>query len=145
MISMTLDHPSAKSRFLLLVRHAFKYYLVGGTGILVNLGILYALTEFAGLWYLLSAGIAIYVSVTSNFALNKKWTFKDYASTQRTLIMYAKFLGISLLGAGIQLGFIYLFVEVMALYYILSAFISIVIAGSFVFILNRRWSFGIKL
>lgn len=142
---MTLEKQGWKSRISRLVKHAVKYYLVGGMGVLVNLGILFALTEFAGLWYLLSSVIAILVSITCNFTLNKIWTFRDSPLTQRTLFMYGKFVGVSLFGMGIQLGFIYLFVEAMSIYYLLAALISIFIAGSFNFMINRRWSFGIKL
>ncbi|MFQ6025366.1 MAG: GtrA family protein [Nitrosopumilaceae archaeon] len=142
---MTLEKQGWQSRISLLVKHAVKYYLVGGMGVLVNLGILFALTEFAGLWYLLSSVIAILVSITCNFTLNKIWTFRDSPLTQRTLFMYGKFVGVSLFGMGIQLGFIYLFVEAMSIYYLLAALISIFIAGSFNFMINRRWSFGIKL
>ena len=46
---MTLGEQSRFGRISLFARHAFKYYLVGASGVIVNLGILYALTEFAGL------------------------------------------------------------------------------------------------
>ena len=142
---MTLDRQDRHGRISLFARHAFKYYLVGASGIVVNLGILYALTEFGGLWYLLSSSIAIYVSITTNFFLNKIWTFKDTMTSQSTALMYIKFIGVSLVGMGIQLGFNYLFVERVSLYYLLAALISIGIASSVNFVLNRHWTFGIKL
>ena len=142
---MTLDKQDKSSRISLFARHAFKYYLVGASGVLVNLGILYALTEFAGLWYLLSSSIAIYVSITTNFVLNKVWTFRDITIKQGAFLMYGKFVSVSLIGMLIQLGFNYIFVEELKLYYLLAALISIIIASSTNFVLNRRWTFGIKL
>lgn len=142
---MTLEKQGWASRILLLVKHAVKYYLVGGSGVLVNLGILFTLTEFAGLWYMLSSVIAVSVAITSNFTLNKIWTFRDSPLTQRTLFMYGKFVGVSLFGMGVYLGGIYVFVEAMSIYYLVAALISIAIAGSINFVINRRWSFGIKL
>ena len=142
---MTLRRQDRFSRILLFARHAFKYYLVGASGVIVNLGILYALTEFAGLWYLLSSSLAIYTSITTNFLLNKAWTFKDTMAKQPGALMYVKFIGVSLVGMGIQLGFNYLFVEKLSLYYLLAALISIGIASSVNFVLNRHWTFGIKL
>lgn len=142
---MTLEKQDRFSKLSLFAKHLSKYYLVGASGVFVNLGILYALTEFEGLWYLLSSTIAILVSITTNFILNKKWTFKGEMTKQRTIIMYSKFMGISLIGMIIQLGFNYLFVEKLALYYLLAAFISIGIASSVNFILNRHYTFGIKL
>ena len=142
---MTLDKENKLGRISLFAKHAFKYYLVGASGILVNLGILFILTEFVGLWYLLSSTIAIYVSITTNFLLNKTWTFRDTAIKQRDFLMYGKFIGVSLVGMGIQLGFNYMFVEKLSVYYLLAALISIMIASSVNFVLNRRLTFGIKL
>ena len=142
---MTRGEQKRFGRIPLFARHAFKYYLVGASGVFVNLGILYSLTEFGGLWYLLSSSIAIYVSITTNFFLNKIWTFKDTMTSQSTALMYIKFIGVSLVGMGIQLGFNYLFVERVSLYYLLAALISIGIASSVNFVLNRHWTFGIKL
>lgn len=142
---MTLDKEDKLGRISLFAKHAFKYYLVGASGILVNLGILFVLTEYVGVWYLLSSGIAIYVSITSNFLLNKAWTFRDTVIKQRGFLMYGKFIGVSLIGMGIQLGFNYIFVEKLSVYYLLAALISIVIASSVNFVLNRRLTFGIKL
>lgn len=142
---MALGEQSRHNRLSLFARHAFKYYLVGASGVIVNLGILFTLTEFAGLWYLLSSSIAIYTSITTNFILNKIWTFKDTEMRQRTVLMYAKFIGVSLVGMGIQLGFNYLFVDKLHLYYLLAALISIGIASSVNFVVNRHWTFGIKL
>ncbi|MGI0011041.1 MAG: GtrA family protein [Nitrosopumilaceae archaeon] len=142
---MTLDKEDKLGRISLFAKHAFKYYLVGASGIFVNLGILFVLTEYVGLWYLLSSSIAIYVSITSNFLLNKAWTFRDTVIKQRGFLMYGKFIGVSLVGMGIQLGFNYMFVEKLSVYYLLAALISIVIASSVNFVLNRRLTFGIKL
>ncbi|HXX06000.1 MAG TPA: GtrA family protein [Candidatus Bathyarchaeia archaeon] len=133
------------SKASLFAKHAFMYYLVGGIGVLVNLGILYALKEYLGLWYLASSAIAIYVSMTTNFFLNKAWTFKDTMVKQSTLFMYFKFIAISVVGMLIQLGFNYIFVNNMQMYYIVAAFISIVIASGVNFVLNRKITFGIKL
>lgn len=142
---MTLGEEDRFSRIPLFARHAFKYYLVGASGVFVNLGILYTLTELAGLWYLLSSSIAIYISITTNFCLNKIWTFSDTRTKQRAVVMYLKFVGVSLAGMGIQLGFNYLLVEKLSLYYLFAALISIGIASSVNFVLNRHWTFGIKI
>ena len=142
---MTLDKENKLGRISLFAKHAFKYYLVGASGVFVNLGILFVLTEFVGLWYLLSSSIAIYVSITTNFFLNKTWTFRDTVIQQPGFLMYGKFIGVSLVGMGIQLGFNYMFVEKLSVYYLLAALMSILIASSVNFILNRRLTFGIKL
>jgi dolichol-phosphate mannosyltransferase len=141
---MTLRNQDKRSRLSLFAKHAAKYYAVGASGVLVNLGLLYYLTEYVGLWYFLSYALAISVSITSNFVLNKFWTFTDSIDSQRIIIMYVKFVSVSILGMAVQLGSIYVLVESLTVYYMLAAFISICIAGAINFIINRRWTFGVK-
>lgn len=141
---MTLRDQDKGSRLSLFAKHAAKYYAVGASGILVNLGLLYYLTEYGSLWYFLSYALAISVSITSNFILNKFWTFRDSIDSQKTIVMYVKFVSVSMLGMAIQLGSVYVLVESLTVYYMLAALISICIAGAINFIINRRWTFGVK-
>ena len=141
---MTLRNQDKGSRLSLFAKHAAKYYAVGASGILVNLGLLYYLTEYVGLWYFLSYSLGISVSITSNFILNKFWTFRDSIDSQKTIVMYVKFVSVSMVGMAIQLGSVYVFVESLTVYYMLAALISICIAGAINFIINRRWTFGVK-
>lgn len=133
-----------QSRLSLFAKQAAKYYAVGASGVLVNLGLLFYLTEYVGLWYFLSYSVAISASITSNFILNKFWTFRDSMNSQRTIVMYVKFVSVSMLGMAIQLGSVYLLVESLTIYYMVAALISICIAGAINFMINRRWTFGIK-
>ena len=141
---MTLNDQTKGNRLSLFAKHAAKYYAVGTSGVLVNLGLLFYLTEYVGLWYFLSYTIAISASITSNFILNKFWTFGDSIDSQRTIVMYVKFVSVSLLGMAIQLGSVYVLVESLAIYYMFAALISICIAGGINFIINRRWTFGVR-
>ena len=141
---MTLRDQERGSRLSRFAKQAAKYYAVGASGVLVNLGLLFYLTEYVGLWYFLSYTLAISASITSNFILNKFWTFRDSINSQRTIVMYVKFASVSFLGMAIQLGSVYFLVESLSVYYMLAALISISIAGAINFIINRSWTFGEK-
>ncbi len=141
---MTLRGQEKASRLSRFAKQAAKYYAVGASGVLVNLGLLFYLTEYVGLWYFLSYTLAISASITSNFILNKFWTFRDSINSQRTVVMYVKFASVSFLGMAIQLGSVYFLVESLSVYYMLAALISISIAGAINFIINRSWTFGEK-
>lgn len=54
-----------------------KFAIVGTSGVVVNLGLLYILVEWFGLYYMLAAVISIGSSVVSNYILNDKWTWRD--------------------------------------------------------------------
>jgi len=59
------------------VRFQFlKYSLVGLVGTLINLAILYILTEYFHIYYMISAVIAIGITLITNFIGNKVWTFQ---------------------------------------------------------------------
>ncbi len=58
--------------------------------------------------------------------------------------MYLKFLIVSLIGMGIQLGITFALVETAAIYYMYAAGIGIMVAGGINYVVNRRWTFGIK-
>ena len=142
--NMTIDEGKNTGGFSLFAKHAIKYYAVGASGVLVNLGILYALTDLAGYWYTASQIIAISISISSNFLFNRFWTFSGSIQEQRNSVMYVKFIIVSLIGMGIQLGITFALVENIALYYMYAAGIGIVVAGAINYVVNRRWTFGIK-
>ena len=142
--NMTIDEGKNTGGFSLFAKHEIKYYAVGASGVLVNLGILYALTDLAGYWYTASQIIAISVSISSNFLFNRFWTFSGSIEEQRNSVMYVKFLFVSLIGMGIQLGITSVLVEGAAVYYMYAAGVGIAIAGAINYVVNRRWTFGIK-
>jgi putative flippase GtrA len=68
-----------------------RYCIVGGLGSLINLTVLYCLTEFAGLWYMVSAVIAIGTATLWNFYGNRSFTFK-VGNEKHPLAVLEKFL-----------------------------------------------------
>jgi len=61
--------------FLFKHKKFIKYCMVGGSGALIHLAVVWIFTEVVGLWYMSSAIVAISVAVTWNFSLNAAWTF----------------------------------------------------------------------
>ncbi len=89
---------------------AARFYTVGAAGLGVNylVSLLFAggISDF---WYLHANILGIITSITTNFVLNKYWTFEDRDfSTKKTLQQFAKFIGFSSLGALIQLSIVFL-------------------------------------
>lgn len=54
-----------------------KYLIVGGTGIAINLSLLWALTEIVGLYYVLSSFLGILVTTVFTYIANNYWTFNS--------------------------------------------------------------------
>ena len=122
------------SRFL-------KFCLVGASGIAVNLGLLWILTEIVGLFYLVSAAFSIETSILSNFTLNELWTFRDRArSTKGILKRVAKFNLICVGGLLINLAILAALTELLGIYYMISALFGIVAATLWNYVMSAMWT-----
>lgn len=119
---------------------ALKFGLIGISGMLINLGILYVLTDFAGFFYLISGFIAFLVSVFWNFSFNKVWTFKENYK-HKTTSKFLKFFLVSGGGLVVNMFFLWFFTEVTEIYYMISQVLAIGIAFIVNFIGNKIWTF----
>ena len=126
---------------------AGRFYTVGVTGLLVNYLVSFLFgAVLSNLWYIYATMIGIMFSMTSNFILNKIWTFEDRnMNLKRTLLQYGSFVLFSGIGAVFQLGMVYFMVETEHMIYALALFISVAIASIGNFILNKRWTFKEKI
>ena len=141
---MTIEDDEKKGGLSLFAKHAVQYYIVGASGVLVNLGILYMLADIAGFWYVASQVVAISVSITTNFFFNRYWTFRGSVENQRNSVMYVKFIIISAVGMAIQMGITVTLVESSGFYHMYGAGIGIAVASAINYVLNRRLTFGVK-
>lgn len=123
-----------------VVYEFIKFAIVGLLGTLINLVILYYFTEYFKIYYLHSAIIAFFVAASSNFALNRIWTFKNKANGA-VLNKYIKFLIVSLVALSVNIVFLYIFTEFMQIYYIVSQIFAIGISMIINFIGNKIWTF----
>jgi len=119
-----------------------KFCLVGLSGVVVGIGTLKLFTDFVGLHYVASAIIAQILSVTSNFTLNRVWTFRDRpkeGGLPNIATEWLKYLLSSSLALGVNLGVLALLTEVFGLYYILSALCAIAVATPLNFVASNYW------
>ncbi|MFC2089622.1 GtrA family protein [Bacteroidota bacterium] len=58
------------------VEEFIKFAVVGGSGVVINMGLLYFLTRYLSVRLEFASPIAIETSILTNFALNNFWTFK---------------------------------------------------------------------
>jgi len=129
------------------ISKAGRFYTVGASGLLVNylVSLLFA-DAVVNFWYIHATIIGIAISMTSNFILNKIWTFEDRDfEAKKTLGQYGKFVGFSSLGALIQLGMVYVLVDNYQIIYPLALIIAVIIAASSNFVLNKKWTFKEKV
>jgi len=129
------------------ISKAGRFYTVGASGLLVNyiISLLFA-DVIIDFWYIHATIIGIIVSMSSNFILNKMWTFEDRNfEAKKTLAQYGKFVGFSSLGALIQLGMVYVLVDNYQFVYSIALILAVIIAASSNFIFNKKWTFKEKV
>lgn len=123
-----------------IIDEFFKFGIVGTLGAIINLGVLYALTDFAGIYYILSAVFAFIIAVTSNFFLNKIWTFREKVK-DKTARKYAQFFSVAVFALAVNLSILYSLTEFIGLWYMFSELIAKVIVFFINFAGNKFWTF----
>ncbi len=83
-------------------RQFLKYCLVGFSGIFVNLGALYLLSDCLVMNINLASALAIELSILSNFLLNERWTFSLNQRMGSLLSRLLRFHGVTAVGGLIQ-------------------------------------------
>jgi dolichol-phosphate mannosyltransferase len=119
-----------------------KFCLVGLSGVLVNMGLLWLLTEVVGLFYLLSAPISIETSIVTNFILNDLFTFSDRRSSGAKSLFrrLGKFNLVCLGGLGINTMVLWLLTEHVGVYYLVSNICGIAAATLWNYCVNTLWT-----
>jgi dolichol-phosphate mannosyltransferase len=126
---------------------AARFFTVGASGLAVNYIVSMLFTSgLTDMWYLHANIFGIIASISTNFILNKVWTFEDRDfSRKKTFSQYGKFSLFSSLGALIQLGLVFWLVDSYDVIYPLALILAITTAAFSNFILNKKLTFKEKL
>ena len=126
---------------------AARFFTVGATGIGVNYLVSMLFTSgLTELWYIHANIFGIIASISTNFILNKIWTFEDKDfSKKKVLSQYGKFCLFSSLGALVQVSMMYLLVESYHIDQPIALILAISTAAFGNFILNKKLTFKEKL
>ena len=135
-----------KHKSVLFLSKAGRFFTVGVSGFIINYLVSFLLTNVSNIWYIYATLIGIIVSITTNFLLNKVWTFEDRDFSPRHLFrQYLSFSGLCALGAVIQLTLVFVFVEYSHIQYGISLVMAVCVASLSNFLLNKKITFGEKI
>ena len=113
-----------------------RFCFVGGVSFLMDYGILFALTEFAGVYYLYSSAISFSITVVFNYWLCVIYVFKDAKkqSTRRAII----FFGTGVVGLLLNQLCMWFFVDVAGLYYMIAKIFATAIVTIWNYVTKRK-------
>lgn len=112
----------------------FKFCLVGGGTFIVDYSLLYILTEYGGLSYLWSSALAFSVAVIVNYILCQRYVFVGAKNGVKQLVL---FVTTSIVGLGINQLCMWLFVECVAMHYLLAKIFATAIVTIWNYITKR--------
>lgn len=121
-----------RERMLEIVRFCF----VGGVSFLMDYGLLFVLTEFAGIYYLYSSAISFSITVVFNYWLCIIYVFKD--AKKQTTRQATIFFVTGVLGLGLNQLCMWLFVAVAGLHYMLAKIFATAIVTVWNYITKRK-------
>jgi len=118
-----------------------KYAIGGAIATLLELMMMYFLTDKLGVWYLYSSIIAYSFGFIVSFSIRKLWAFADYnfKNVGRQFLIYIAVLGFGMLL--INTIVLVLMVEWLQLQYLLAQFLAGLVIGLIGFFINKKVTF----
>ena len=108
-----------------------RYFFVGGFAFVVDFGLLYILTEYAGLHYLLSATLSFISGLLVNYISSCIWVFSNSKFKNR-LVEFLFFASIGVVGLLLNDALIWLFTDCIGTHYMFSK----IVAAAMVYLWN---------
>lgn len=132
-----------KSLFIidkLLISKFLKFGIVGCSGMIIDLGITYLCKEILRINKFISNGIGFILAATSNYFLNRIWTFNS--QTEEIGVQYIQFMIVSTIGLAINSLSLYFFNEKLKWNFYLSKLVAIAITTIWNFFGNLLFTFA---
>ncbi len=109
-----------------------KYLTAGSIAACVQLSLLYLLTHYGGIHYIVSSSISFVFAVCVGFLLQKFWTFDD-SSIGCMPKQAAMYVGLGVTNLGINAAMMFFLVQVFHLWYLFSQVLAcgLVACGNF--------------
>lgn len=117
----------------------FTYCFFAGISAIVDLSIVFILTDLLGIYYVISILISYPVALTTNFVLNKHLNFKN--KSRKYFSQISIFIIVNLLSLALSLLITYILTEFLLIWYLLSRVISLLITAFFSFAMHRLYTF----
>lgn len=114
---------------------------MGGTAFVVDFFFLYFFSDICGIYYLISGVLSFVISVLVNYLMSIKWVFNQ-ENIENRIMEFNLFLIISTIGLIFTEILLYVFTDILGLYYLLSKIIAAIIVLFWNFTARRVMFYG---
>lgn len=121
------------------MRLVVRYVAVGVFAVVLDIALLYVLTDMVHLWYLAAAVVAFVITFLFAFTLQKHWTFKDGSGAY--LRQGTSYFVIGVLNLLLDTFFLYVAVDIFGLWYLGSQVVIMGFLAFLSFLANRHVTF----
>lgn len=119
-----------------LIKQILKFGIVGGTAFIIDYALLYICTEYLGIYYFISSIISFSVSTIFNYIASIYWVF-DVNKEKSQSRNFVLFVGLSIVGLGINQLIMWFGVEQLHIYYMIVKIGATAIVMVFNFITRK--------
>lgn len=123
-----------------MIQQFIKFCVVGGSGVVVDFSITYALKEWLKLNKYIANSVGFICAATSNYVLNRIWTFQS--NDPQIARQYLIFIGIASIGLIINNATIYILNDKLHLNFYFSKLLAIGAVTMWNFLMNYFFNFA---
>ncbi|MCP4284330.1 MAG: GtrA family protein [Gammaproteobacteria bacterium] len=129
-----------------LLRQIVRFGLVGGLATLVHVGAFLSLADGIGFYPQAANLLAWVAAFVISFCGHFLWTFREnFVGTQRRAAdALVRFLGVSLLGLGLNSGIVMVMVGILRTSNGSAALLMATLVPALLFVINRYWAFSVR-
>jgi putative flippase GtrA len=120
-----------------------RYFVSGGVAFVVDATLLYFLTEWVGLFYLVSTVLSYAVGLIITYLFSIKWVF-DHRSVDNRKVEFGVFVVIGVAGLGLTSLCMWFFTAVVGVHYLVSKVVTTIIVFVWNFIAKKLLLFRRK-
>jgi len=124
------------------VRHQFaKYFIIGISGVMLDIGTLFILKEYLNLRPINAVIINQILVINYSFLLNKLWAFGAGGQAHKQMIKFFILMGANYL---FSIAWMFILNEKLAINYLIARLSNVVLAVSWNFLIYKFWVFKIS-
>jgi len=120
-----------------------RYLFAGGVAFIVDVSILYVLTEFAHIHYMISSTISFTIGLIISYLISILWVFNEKRIEKKTveLTVFAAIGGVGLI---LTSSFMWFFTSILLLHYLFSKILTTAVVFIWNFLAKKRILFTKK-